>query len=242
MVRRLLIAVLIFFLAVLVAVDRLGAIVAAHVFAGKVQTYEHLPNRPKVTIGGIPFLTQALSGNYNDVTVQANNVPIDGVSVSTFTAHLRGVHIPVSSVRTGSVKHVPVDEVDANAFISLDAINTYLSGHQTTNQRLILRAGPDEQVTVVDRFHVHGKPVTLRGLGSVTLANNVVNFAISRYTSAAVLTPAVNGEAFSEVLRALSMPLGGLPFRIQLQSVIVTSTGLSISGAAHNVILGNHQN
>jgi hypothetical protein len=239
-IRRFLIAVLIFLIAVLVAADRLGAIVAAHVLAGKVQTDEHLPNRPSATIGGFPFMTQALSGKYKDVTIGAMNLPVDGVSVTSLTVHLHGVHIKLSKVFHDSVSQVPVDRIDATAVIAFADVNTYLSNHHPTGEDVSFRRGAGHAATVIDRLRVGGKTVTLRGVADVSLRGNVIEVSVRRLTRAVAGGVAVSSQILQRALRQLhiSLPLSGLPFQIRLESVSFTSTGVSVSGSAQNVVLG----
>jgi DUF2993 family protein len=238
-IRRFLIAVLIFIIAVLVAADRVGALVAAHVLAGKVQSDEHLPTRPSTSIDGIPFLTQALSGKYKDVTIKADNVPVDGVSVTMVTAHLHGVHIPFSHALHDSVEQVPVDAVDGTAFISFGDINAYLSGHHPVGQVLSLKAGTGDNGTVLDRLRVGGQTTSLRGVGTISLANNVVKVKVTnlqRTAGKAVSAKEIQGAL--KVLR-ISLPLRALPFRIQLTSVSLGPTGVTVIGGARDTVLGS---
>jgi DUF2993 family protein len=58
--RKLLIAVIIL-VGLLVAADRVGAVVASHEIASQVQTAYNLPSKPSVTVRGFPFLTQVAS-------------------------------------------------------------------------------------------------------------------------------------------------------------------------------------
>jgi LmeA-like phospholipid-binding len=234
-IRRFLIAVLIFIIAVIVAADRLGAIVAAHVMAGRIQTDEHLQHRPEASIGGFPFLTQALGGKYHDVTVTATNLPVSGVVVTTVTAHLHGVHIPFKQVWHDNVSQVPVDRIDGTAFLTFDAVDNYLSNHHPVHQLVSLHPGSGGNATVIDRLRVHGKTVTLHGVGALSVSGNVVKVALSHITNAAA-----GGANFSVVTHVrLSVPLTGLPFQIQLQKVTVSATGVTVTGDAANVTLGS---
>jgi hypothetical protein len=236
--RRTLIAGLIALVAVVVAVDRLGALVASHVLAGKVQHDEHLPNRPTVSIGGIPFLTQALGGTYKNVTITAHDVPLHGLSVSTLTVHLHDMHIPFSDVTHDSVSRVPVDQVDGTAFMTFAAINTYLSEHQPAGERRSVRAGPGSTLTVVDRVSSNGRTVTLTGTARASVAQNVVILDISRLVLAGG-SPSAFSVKFSAKPIEILVPLNGLQFRLRLGSVTVSATGVTATGAASNIVLGS---
>jgi hypothetical protein len=232
--RRFLIVVLIFLIAVVVAADRVGEIVAAHVLAGKLQTDEHLPNRPSTSIDGFPFLTQAFGGNYKDVKVTAHEVPVNAVPVTTLTANLHGVHLPFSKVIHGSVSQVPVDRVDGTAFVSFADANSYLSKHRIAGSVIRLKPGSNGTATVMDRVHLAGKLLKLRGVGSVSVASNVVTVGVSQLTGA---SSALLSKAAKQL--AVSFPLSGLPFRLQITAVTVTSAGLSGAASVSHIVLGS---
>jgi hypothetical protein len=235
--RRFLIVVLIFLIAVVIVGDRVGALVGAHVLAGKVQTDEHLPNRPSASIGGIPFLTQAIDGKYKDVTITAQEVPVNQVQVTTLTAHLKGVHLPLSKVIGGSVSQVPVDQVTGTAFVSYADANSYLAKHRLGGQLIRLSSGGGATLDVLDKAKVAGQKVSLRGSGTLAVKGNVVSVAVASLSGSKAAASLV-----SAVLKKLniSFPLTGLPFRLQLSSVSVTTAGLTGSGGASHIVLGSH--
>jgi len=230
-------------IAVLVAVDRLGAIVAAHVLAGQVKTDEHLPHRPSTSIGGFPFLTQAIGGKYKDVTVEATDLPVDGVSVTSLTVHLHGVHIPLGKVIHDSVVQVPVDRVDGTALVAFADLNTYLSSHHPLGQVLALRPGTGNTATVFDRLHVGNKVFSLHGVGTISLRGNVVDVGVAHLAGprgASGASGAVSATLIRQALKRLkiAVPFDNLPFRITLTSVRFTSTGVTVAGGAKNTVLG----
>lgn len=226
MFRRFLIAVLIFLIAVVVVADRVGAIVGAHVLAGKVKTDEHLSSRPSASIGGFPFLNQAFGGNYKDVTITAHNVDLSGVTVTTLTAHLHGVHLPFGKVVHGSVSQVPVDRVDGTAFVSFANVNSYLASRHLSVR---IAPGHNGEAAVTDRVVVHGKHLSLTGLGSATVSGNIIRVQVTKLSG-----PVNLGNRVAN----FTVPLHALPFRIALESVSVTPTGLSGTGGATNIVLG----
>ncbi len=234
MLRRLLIVVLIFLIAIVVAVDRVGALVAAHVLASKLESDEHLPSRPSVSISGIPFITQAFSGKYREVSVTAHEVPVEHVAVTTLIAHLHGVHVPLSKAFRGAVRTVPVDRVNGSAFVSFDDANAYLATHSPAGSFVRLVGGSNGSVLLTDRVRLAGRVVTLHGVGTLRVSQNIVGVGVSRLTGApAGLISGVVGNL------AVTLPLQALPFRIVLQSVTVTSTGVMATGGATGVVLGS---
>jgi hypothetical protein len=230
-----LIVVLIFLIAVVIAADRVGALVGAHVLAGKVQSDENLPSRPSATIGGIPFLTQAISGSYKDVTITAREVPLNGLSVTTLTAHLHGVHLPFDKAITGSVSQVPVDRVEGTAFVSYADADVYLADHHEPGQHVTLEPGGAGTVRVNDKVHTGGRAFTLHANGRLAVADNTITMNIGHLSGASASIVSAAQHTLT-----VSFPLHGLPFRAQLQSVSANSEGMSADVTATNIVLGEH--
>ena len=221
MIRKMLIAVLALLVVLVIAADRVGASVADHVLAGKLQTDEHLSSRPSVSIGGIPFLTQAIHGRYGDIKVVAHDFKTpDQVEIDTLTAHLHGVHIPLSKVIGGSVSKVPVNHVDGTAFVSFSEITSYLTG--TGVSLTIHRAGAGT-VSVVG--HAVGRSRLLKGVATVSVKAGVITLTL------------VNDVTGTHLV--LPIPLHGLPFRVEVTSVTVGADGITGTGTAEHVTLGS---
>jgi LmeA-like phospholipid-binding len=71
--------------------DRLAAHLAGTAVAHRLACAAGLDRTPAVTMGGFPFLTQALAGRYTDVDVLARDVRHGDLVVDTVHANLRGV-------------------------------------------------------------------------------------------------------------------------------------------------------
>jgi hypothetical protein len=225
MFRRFLIAVLVLFLVAVVAVDRVGAHVAAHVLAGQLQSDEHLPNRPDVSIGGIPFLTQVFGGKYDDVSATAHDFRTPtGVSVTTLKAHLHGVHIPLSKVLRGSVKTVKVDRVDGTAYISFADLARYLASPGVS---VTLSRSSAHAIDVEGQIPKGGRTRLVNTLFTVTIDHSIV----------LLRTPAGVG-GFKRAFN-FTVPLGNLPFRMRFSSVTVGDSGITAAGNAKHVTLGS---
>ena len=222
MIRKLLLALLVLLVIAVVVVDRVGGSVASHVLAGKLESDEHLDSRPSVSIGGFPFLTQAISGDYNDVTVTTHGfLTPDRVRIDTLTAKLHGVHIPLSKVVGGSVKTVPVDRVDGSVFVSFGDVANYLATRGIT---VALTRSSANAVNVVGRLAAHAKLV--QGLATIGVSGTTVTLSIA----------ATSGLPRALVLR---IPIQGLPFRFTVTSVQVGVGGISGTGTARHVVLGS---
>jgi hypothetical protein len=220
--RRMLIAFVVFIIAIVVVADRVGEKVAAHVLADKLQTDEQLPSKPSTSISGFPFLTQAIGGKYKEVSVTAHDFVTDGVRVSTMTVHLHGVHLPISKVIGGSVHQVPIDHVDGSATVSFAEMKRYLGTHGV---EVTFSRGPGGSLKVRDSVTLHGQKVTVTEAVGLSVTGNVITLTLSGATL--------------PVGSVLAIPLQGLPFRVSLHSVTVTTDGVSATGTADHVVLGS---
>jgi hypothetical protein len=225
MLRKLLIAAVALILVLVVAADRVGAHVAAHVLAGKLETDEHLSSRPSVTIGGLPFLTQAWHGRYHDVTVTTDDfITANHVELNTMTVHLMGVHIPLSDVVKGSVKTVPVDRVTGTVFVSFIDLEAYLASHGATVK---LSETSNGGVGVSGSgSRPNGHPKLLNGVATISISNSVLTLSVG------LAKPSANVLTYS-------IPLRGLPFHLTVASVTVAAGGITGTGTAQNVVLGS---
>lgn len=117
-VRRLLIIVIVV-VAVLVAADFGTAAAAEYQISKRMRTELNLASDPSVDIKGFPFITQALGGDYKDISVQANGVPVGNTLRDLeVDADLKNVRIPFSDVLSGNFSALTVDEVDGQVQIN----------------------------------------------------------------------------------------------------------------------------
>ena len=119
--RRLLI-VLVVLAALLVVADRVGVVVAENRLAGQIQQQLELDSKPDVSIRGIPFLTQAISGTYKDIRVKLPDVDAGDVQDVTVDARLQGAHVSLSDALGGSVDQIPVDRISGTLLIPYDQL------------------------------------------------------------------------------------------------------------------------
>jgi hypothetical protein len=166
MLRRLVIS-LVVLVAVLIAADRIAAVVAEHEVASRVQASESLTARPGVSIGGFPFLTQALSGRYDDVTVSVHGLRAGSLPIQRFVAHLRGLHVSLRAALGGRVHSVPVDRATATLLLTwadLDALLRQNGAVADVNGSLVRSAGVSGAAVVLHTTAAGDIAVPLRKL------------------------------------------------------------------------------
>jgi len=142
--RRLLI-VLVVLAALLVAADRVGVVVAQNRLASQIQQQLNLDRKPDVSIRGIPFLTQAISGTYKDIRVQLPDVDAGDVQNVAIDARLQGTHVPLSDAVGGNVGQIPVDRISGTLLIPYDEL-AKASGISGLTEILLGPVGGDEHV------------------------------------------------------------------------------------------------
>ena len=197
----------------LAVADRLAVVTADRTVATRIQTDQGLSQRPDVSIHGFPFLTQALDGRYDDVTMTLHDVHHTGVPVSKLTVDLHGVHVPLRAVFAGHVARVPVDRASATILLSFGGVNSFLAG-----RRVSVSEGSNGEIKVTGTVTVLGRTVTASGSGRIEVRGSDLEVLVGR------------GLDFS-------IPLGGLPFRIALVSAKATKAGIVVQATASGLVL-----
>ena len=211
LLRRILIPLFVL-VALFVVADRVAVHYADRVVAERIQRDQGLSSKPDVSIGGFPFLTQAISGRYDDVTVTLHDVRRGPVRVDRLTAHLNGVHVALGAVFSQHLNSVPVDKATAQVFVTFGDLNEYLSPkhlHVSAAGHLLHVTG---SVTVA------GRAITASGDGRLSISGDTV------------VVSANQGLGFE-------IPLTGLPFRIKLESATVTNQGITVTASAEGLVL-----
>jgi len=221
--RKLLIGVVI--LAVLlVAADRISVAVAENQISDRLASAYGLAGKPGVTITGFPFLTQVVTGDYQQIDVSANQVSAGGAVLHDLNVRLTGVHATVSQLLGNGSSMVTADRAAGSAMVGFGTVDHRLpSGFQLH---------PDgKNLSVSGKLAVGGARIPV----SATVALGVSGSGIS-VTPVHVSVPGVATlpSAYSSQLRVV-VPLSTLPLHLRLTSVHVTPDGLRIGAAARDV-------
>jgi hypothetical protein len=221
--RKLLIGVIIL-AALLVATDRISVAVAENQISDRLTSAYGLAGKPGVTITGFPFLTQVVTGDYQQIDVSANQVSADGAVLHHLNVRLTGVHATVSQVLGKGSSMVTADRAAGSAMVGFGTVDHRLpSGFQLH---------PDgKNLSVSGKLAVGGARIPV----SATVALGVSGSGIS-VTPVHVSVPGVATlpSAYSSQLRVV-VPLSTLPLHLRLTSVHVTPDGLRIGAAARDV-------
>ncbi|MDT7570653.1 MAG: hypothetical protein QOE05_827 [Actinomycetota bacterium] len=202
-----------------VAADRISLVLTERAVAAQLQTSGGLSIRPDVSIHGIPFLSQAIAGKYDEVDVSASEVTAGGGRLSKLDVTLRGVHVPLSDALSGSVDAVPVDGLRATVLLSYADMSKQLRDRGLT----VSPAG--DQVRVSGSVQVLGRTITASAVSSVVLSGASVvvtakRFEVGNAMADRAVTAAL-ARRFDFVIR-----VGQLPYGLTLSTLAVRPNGV----------------
>ena len=225
--RKVLVVIAILLIGGVIAADRLGVGIAEDEIAKQVAAQYQLDTKPDVTIHGIPFLTQALGGEYDQIDVALGAWTEKGVTIQDAKLELAGVRAPLSDVINGDSSQITVRTATASAVVPYAVLQKY-APQGVTN---LSAKGSDLQA------HVTTAIFGLQVSGSVVASLKATSKGI-------VVTPqSISGNSGPQVpvslLRqrfAFTVPVQNLlPMRARITDVGITPDGLRIAASADDV-------
>jgi DUF2993 family protein len=219
--RRWIIA-LVILLGLLIAADRVGVMVAESVMASQIQKDQKLSQKPGVSISGFPFLTQVVSRNFGHVTADIHGLNASGVPISDIHADLVGVHV------NSGFNSATVDSLTATAMLSYADLSNAVTQQAGLGTVTVSQGGPGQLKAT---YSLAG--VSVSGDVAVTLlAGNQIEL---KYAGAdtSLLNQVIGTPGGFDV----KIPLGNLPFGIQLKTLSFTANDVDIVATGQHVAL-----
>ena len=234
--RRLVALGLVLLVLLLTVLDRVAAHLAATEMASQVQKSQHLPTRPRTSVGGFPFLTQVVMGDYQDIGLGIHRVAVSGLCVDDIDVHAKGVRLPLTKLLGGKVTSVRIDQISGAVHLTYADLNAYLA-KQPGNLQLAaagggLRVSAPVDVPFLGRFDVFGD--VRASVQNNRLTISPTSLGVVGLGSVAIPTGAV--QALTAVV-----PLDGLPMNLRLTSATVSSAGVAITAQASQLDLDTTQ-
>jgi hypothetical protein len=220
---------LVVLLGLAVAADRIAVGVAEDKVGEQLAAKGGLAGTPSVDIAGFPFLTQAFAGDYQDVRISLTAHDLGQPAGTRADVRLHGVHVPLSSVLSGSVREVPVDRIDGTATLSYALLAAQLGGDTT-----LRREGDGLRITKT--VEVVGRTLPLTAAGTVTLDGNDLVVDVQTASGAGVDVPGFLVDRVSDLLD-IRYTIPALPFGLQLTSVKPADDGVVVTVAAKDTVL-----
>jgi len=226
-VKKGLLVLFVLLVGLLVVGDRAAEQVAESAISRQLEG--ELGTAPSVEVGGFPFLHQALRGRYDEITVEADRLRRDDVTVQDFRATLEGNRVSLSDVVGGSVDEVPVDRLQGTGLVTFAAIEEASGG-----QVQLEPAG--DRVRVRGTVTAFGRTVEAAALAEPVVQGPDLLLRASEVTVAGEPVTGVVGLTLVDAL-SLGYPVPELPYGLQLREVDVTDTGVVVTGGASDVLL-----
>lgn len=217
-------------LGLLVAADRIAAVVADRVLAREIRSQLALDQTPDVSIRGIPFLTQALRGSYSEVRVTIPDVDSGALENIVVEARLQDVRVPLGDALRRRVDEVPVDRITGDLTVRYDEL-ARASG--ITDLR-ITREG--DAVQLAGSVRVVGRQVDASATGRVEVSGNDLVISADRAVVDGVEVPEAALDAAARLLSFRVSP-SGLPLSLQITAVNVEDDGLRVSAVSEDAVL-----
>jgi len=224
-----LVVVLVLLLGLAVLADRVLHGMAEDRVATELAEKGDLQGTPEVEIAGFPFLTQALGGRYDDVRISLTAEELGQPAGTRADVALHGVHVPLSSVLSGSVTEVPVERIDGTATLSYDLLAAQLGGDTT-----LRREGDGLRITRT--VELLGQMIPLTATGTLTLDGNDLVLDVANVAGAGVDVPDFLTDRVADRLD-LRYAVPALPFGLTLSSVTPDDDGVDVRVEATDTVL-----
>ena len=212
-----------------VAADRVAVGFAEHRVAEEIAQKGGLQGTPDVDIDGFPFLTQAIAGRYDEVSISLTAEELGQPEGTDADVTLRGVQVPLSSVISGSVQEVPVDSIDGTATLSYELLAAQLGGDAQVERE-------GDGLRVSRTVEVLGQTFPVSAAGTVTLQGNQLLVDVEQAEGAGVELPGFLVDQASDLLD-LRYEVPPLPFGLQLTSVQPGQDGVDVAVEASDTVL-----
>ena len=243
--RRLLITliVLLVLLGIIFAVaDRFGASYAERVIADRVAQQvadqDATADRPDVTVEGVPFLTQVLRGEYQEIKIELRNFAGPAGNGRTIRMPLldvraKDVRAPLDTLRTGQ------GDIIATTVTGAGTVD-YATLAALTDREGVKLAEKDGKLAVTAPLEVLNQTVTVNGTANLEVAaNNVVRVRFEQVTAEGLPDIPLVQNALNNYAKQISVDLAvpALPLKLAVQKVQPTPAGLVVTAAADEVPL-----
>ncbi|GAA4560565.1 LmeA family phospholipid-binding protein [Planotetraspora kaengkrachanensis] len=214
-------------LAVLLAIaDRVAVAGVQREIAKQVAAKYDLTTPPTVEIKGIPFLTQALLGRYDEIAVAIGPMTVEDVKLSKIDATLTGVTAPLGDlIQDPSKTDIRAENVTGAVVIPWETI-----ADRAPNGIKIDGAG--DAVRVSGTIKALGRSVPVTADMKIAVVSGAV-----RLTPVGVKVAGGLSVPNPERFISFTVPVKDLPLGLKITGVKTTPVGLAVEGSASDVPL-----
>ncbi len=214
--------------ALLVALDFAARVAAQDVMATKIQQ-QGLSQKPDVTIGGFPFLTQVIAKDFQQVTISTTNLTAGPVTITSINATATGIRLNSYSSASGTITRVT-----GTAVISFASLGNTLSQQMGPLGSLLNGAGLN--LTAAGPDEVKASLNLLLASGSATW--RVTRLSGDRLHISLVSSNGLPSSLLNSI-QSLTVQIPKLPLGLTINSISVTPNGVVGLVSGHNVPFGS---
>jgi LmeA-like phospholipid-binding len=209
-----------------VAADRVAAAIAENQISDRIAAAYQLSSKPRVSISGFPFLIQAVTGHYGQVSVSVSEVQADGATLRDLQVRFTGVHASLGQLLGHGPATVTADHAAGSATLAWGQLDRRLPPG--------LRARPDgkDALRVWGVLRHQGSRIPVSGTVSLGVTGSGIAVIPDSVSAAGASGPA--SAAYSSQLQVV-VPLRTLPLHLHLATLRITHGGLRIGASAQNV-------
>jgi hypothetical protein len=225
------IGLVVLFAVLLIIADRVGAMAVERVAESRLAQNAPFAGSPSVVVHGVPFITQAVRGRYDDIEVSGRLSTLGAISGPALDVHLRGVQLPLGQLVRGDVQEVPVEAAEGTVSIPYSEVARLAEIPGLT----LTPNGSRLDASAVVTVPMLGGQVRVTGAAALDLVDGQIRVHISELQAGSVSLPATVLPALSTAATAL-IPVPDLPYGLRLTSVRPGLAGLLVGGTGRNVV------
>lgn len=216
---------------VLLVGDRVAVAFAQDQTSKALVVHAPFDEKPKVTIHGFPFLTQAIRGRYGDVEVAGGGLQLGDIHGAGLDAHLRGLHLPLGDVFHRDINQLDVDAVDGDVTLPYDELARLanVSGLTLADDQGGIKVALSTSVPLIGA-------VQLTGTATATVSGSAVRLQIVKLSALGVSIPQAVLSQLSAAI-AVPIPIPALPYGLKITSVAAATGGVLVRAVATDVVL-----
>ncbi|WP_067181661.1 LmeA family phospholipid-binding protein [Microtetraspora niveoalba] len=224
---RKLVVFLILLVVVLAILDRVAVAGVQREIARQIEAKYDLSSTPTVHIEGIPFLTQAVAGNYEEITIATGPLTREGVSISKIDATLYGVSAPLADlIQDASKADLRAERVTGTIVISRKTLD------ERAPRGVKVEGGDGDRLRVSGKVTVLGQDIPITADLKIETAKGGIRLVPADVRIAGGIS-VPNVEKFV----GFTVPVKNLPLNLKITKVRSVPEGLAVEGSATDVPL-----
>ncbi|GLW96445.1 DUF2993 domain-containing protein [Microtetraspora sp. NBRC 16547] len=224
---RKLVVFLILLVVVLAVLDRVAVAGAQREIARQIEAKYDLSSTPTVHIEGIPFLTQAVAGRYEEISIATGSLTREGVTISKIDATLYGVSAPLADlIQDVSKADLRAERVTGTIVISRETLDALAP------RGVKIEGGAGDKLRVSGKVTVLGQNIPVTADLKIETVQGGIRLVPTNVKIADGIT-VPNVEKFI----GFNVPLKNLPLNLKIKKVRSVPEGLAVDGSATDVPL-----